>query len=648
MNLDDIVRDWSHLWLPPERLNLAAWAEKHFVLSPEYSALTNELRLFGWQREIFDSFTDPTVNKIVLKVGTQLVKTLFIQAAIAFVMAEVPGPVLLIQPKDDDARTFSHDRLSPMLRDIPALQGKVSDSKRNSGSTIFYKSFPGGNITLVGSLKPGNMARRSIQYLFADEVNKYPASVGDEGSPLALAEERSSTFGTRAKIVYACSPTVETAAISREYAESDQREAWCACWKCGELQVLKWGQVRWDSALPREEQASSARYICEHCGAAWTDLDRWKAADQARWIARKPFIGAAGFCISHLCSPYKTLAKMVATFLKAKASNDVNGLRVFVNTNLAEEWKEKGEAPEWRRLMDRREAYETGTVPEGVLFLTAAVDVQADRLKVEVKGWGRGRESWSIAYEVIQPLRSSGGRMVSTRTSEPEPWDMLAALLQTEWQCAGGGTMQVWCTAVDTGYSPQNVYDFCHRFPQPAHGPAGSRVHSYLTVVPIKGGDSEHKLIQSVSDADAARKRQGLKVVWIGTHSAKQEIYDSLRLERGRGERGPGYSHHPEQYGEDFFRGLCAESRLVKANGDVEWRRAGRNEPLDLHVYNRASAELCGISRFSESDWLALEKRRAEAARKATMPPDAPAQNQAPADLVAARQRWIPERRWFT
>src|SRR3546814_10676949 len=43
-----------------------------------------------------------------------------------------------------------------------------------------------------------------------------------------------------------------------------------------------------------------------------------------------------------------------------------------------------------------RSPYPMKTVPPGVLFLTAFVDVQVDRFEVVVIGWNLQRESWLI------------------------------------------------------------------------------------------------------------------------------------------------------------------------------------------------------------------------------------------------------------
>jgi phage terminase large subunit GpA-like protein len=92
----------------------------------------------------------------------------------------------------------------------------------------FYKAFTGGFLALAGAGSPDNLARRPIRVLLADEVDKYP--ITREGDPIALAEERTATFGLNWLSVRACSPTVEDESrIADSYAESDQRRASVVC-----------------------------------------------------------------------------------------------------------------------------------------------------------------------------------------------------------------------------------------------------------------------------------------------------------------------------------------------------------------------------------------------------------------------------------
>lgn len=52
------------------------------------------------------------------------------------------------------------------------------------------------------------------------------------------------------------------------------------------------------------------------------------------------------------------------------------------------------------------------------MVLTAGVDVQKDRLEVEVVAWGKSRENWSIDYRVFEGDTGRG-----------EVWGKLSELL---------------------------------------------------------------------------------------------------------------------------------------------------------------------------------------------------------------------------
>jgi phage terminase large subunit GpA-like protein len=88
-----------------------------------------------------------------------------------------------------------------------------------------------------------------------------------------------------------------------------------------------------------------------------------------------------------------------AEFSRRRAATEQ--LKTFVNTVLGETWQERGEAPDWERLYQRREHYAIGTRARRACFLTAGVDVQKDRFVYEVVGWGAGKESWSVDTGVI-------------------------------------------------------------------------------------------------------------------------------------------------------------------------------------------------------------------------------------------------------
>ena len=314
------------------------------------------------------------------------------------------------------------------------------------------------------------------------------------------------------------------------------------------------------------------------------------------------FRGTAGFWISHLYSPWKTLSQMVAAFFAAKA-NPMQ-LQTFINTTLAELFEHRGNAPPASAIYGRREFYDIGTIPKGGLFLTAAADVQANRIEVEIRAWGKNRESWSVLYLVLDG-----------DTSQPGVWSQLASVIMREYPHENGGKLAIWGFGVDTGYNPSagaggivdvnRAYEFCRRYPQPAHGPAGSVIRGYRTVFPLKGeGGFEKSAIAFVSSPDAAKRHLDLRIVHVGTSTLKLAVFAALNASWRPGEAYPtGWIHLPD-YSYDYFEGLCAESLDGK-----RWKKHGRNEPLDLAVYNLAVHELIRADRFRESDWAVLEER---------------------------------------
>ena len=199
MNPKELVDDvFRRGFAPPPKLSVSEWADQYRVLSSESGAAAGKWRTLPFQREIFDAFCDPGVHTVVVMCATQMVKTVFIENALGYIIDRDPGPTLLIVPRDSDADRFSKIRLAPMVRDTACLREKVSDVKAaRIANTLNYKSFSGGHLTIAAAGSPGNLAALPIRYLLCDEIDKYPASSGSEGDPISLALKRQATFWNR-------------------------------------------------------------------------------------------------------------------------------------------------------------------------------------------------------------------------------------------------------------------------------------------------------------------------------------------------------------------------------------------------------------------------------------------------------------------
>lgn len=591
--LENRLRETRRKTLKPSpKLNLVEWSDTYRFLSPESSSKPGRFVSSEVAAAIGPmlAVTDPRVKKISIMACTQLMKTELLNNIVGYFVHQDPSPIIVMQPTTNLAKTWSKDRLGPMVRDTPVLNNLIKTKKsRDSGNTLFHKSFPGGHITVIGSNSPSELASRPVRITLRDEIDKYEDNV--EGDPSSLIAERSATFWN-ALDVGVCSPTIAgDSRIEREYLASDQRKFHVDCPHCGHNHFMEFKNVKWTLS-----DGSDAVYICPECTVVWSEKDRIKAIRDAQYkpdggyVAHAPFKGHAGFHVNKLASPWEPITTLVQKFLNAQG--DIAKEKTFVNTQLAETFEETGEAPEHMRLYERRETYDINTCPKGVLFLTAGADVQKDRIEVEIVGWGRGKESWSIDYRVFM------GETVSET-----PWKQLDALMNETWTLSNGQQVQIRVLAVDSGYNTQYVYNWTRKYPK-------------NRVLPVKGSDTIQTIIGFPKDADISQSggkiRNAVKVWSVGVAQLKQELYGFLGLD-GAGDDGvypPGFCHFP-QYGEEHFKRLTAEElRAKKASGRTIYywfKKYERNEQLDCRNYARAAANFIGMDRFKESDWLSLE-----------------------------------------
>jgi terminase, large subunit len=593
---------------PPPRLNLSAWADEKFYLSADAGAAEpGRWTCLPHQRAWMDAMTDPLIEQISIMKSARVGYTEVIKAFIGYHVDYDACPILVVQPTEDDAKGFSKESIEPMLRDVPTVGEKFAPfALKNS---MLHKRFRGGVLQLAGARSPGNFRRVARRIVIGDEVDGYPPSAGREGDPIKLATRRSETFWNR-KLVWGSTPTYAgVSRIEQLFLDGDQRRRYVPCPHCHEMQVLRFPQFRWPKGKPE-----LAVYVCEHCGVEIEHAHKRDMVHAAEWRpgphpqfpdvpTPPPWHGHASFHLwaAYSLSPNATWGQLCREFVDANAAG-AEQLQTFVNTGLGETWQDKGEAPAWRRLYDRREEYAIGSCPRGVLFLTAGVDVQHDRLVYEVVGWGRGKESWSIDSGVIPGDTSN--------LTAQGPWPQIDALLERAFPHDGGAELRLRMLAVDSGDQTQTVYNWV-------------RTKDPGRVMAVKGSDSTNVLVGTPSKVDVSvkGKRVGWVQLWrVGKPLATSELYGWLKLvpptdeERRTGAvTPPGYCHFPA-YGEDYFKQMTALQLVPHTSPKGFTVRVwelipGREDHFhDSRRYARAAAAVVGLDRSKESDWAALER----------------------------------------
>ncbi len=372
------------------------------------------------------------------------------------------------------------------------------------------------------------------------------------------------------------------------------------CPHCSHRQWLRFEQLRWDKGRPE-----SAAYICESCDTAIAEHHKTWMLEQGQWqITANEYAGrTAGFHLSSLYSPvgWRSWRDIAAAWEGAvnKETGSASAIKTFKNTELGETWVEEGEAPDWQRLVERREDYRISSVPQGGLLLVGGADVQKDRIEVSIWAFGRGKEAWLVEHRVLMG-----------DTARDAVWQRLGELLAERWTHVLGALMPLARFALDTGFATQESYAFVRGCRDPR-------------VMAIKGVARGAALLGTPTAVDMTqggkKLRRGIKVFSVAGGIAKLELYNNLRKTAdvetdGVTIRYPtGFIHLPKVDAE-FIQQLCAEQLITRRDRNGfpvrAWQKMReRNEALDCYVYARAAASAAGLDRFEERHWRELERQ---------------------------------------
>lgn len=587
--------------MPEDDLTVSQWSDDFRKLDSKSSPEPGDFRTIRtpYLREVMDSLsvTCPVTEVVVMK-GAQLGFTEAANNFVGYVIHQAPGPGLFLEPSEDLANRNVRAKINPMIELTPELAALVP-KPRSPGNTLEEKEFPSGIWMFKWASSTGGLRSSSMRYLVLDEIDEYAAEVGDQGSPESLARKRTNAFGARKKIYIPSTPTVEgKSRVAALYEDSDQRRYYMPAPCCGEMITFEFRNLKWPHGQPDQ-----VHYKCQVCNGKIEHWQKTEMLERGEWVAENPAnTRRRGYHLSSLYSPvgWQSWEEIAQDWEEAQGNTAL--LKAFVNTVLGETWKEKGEAPDWKRLYERREGYQLGVVPRGGLILTCGADVQrgpngAGWIEVVTRAWGRNLENWVVDHQQFHgdtgDLSAAGG-----------PWEKLRQYREKYFphECSGVA-MQIRMMAVDSGDQTQTVYQWCSEQPQ------GS-------VMAVKGSHIGATMIGSGMPIqikpNGRRVASSIKLWKISLGIVKSELYAVLGHVPEPGKPlCRGYMHFPE-LDQEFFEQLTGEQlvhKRVKGRMTSIWEAMrSRVEVLDCTVYSRAAAHLLGLDHWKGENWEALEQ----------------------------------------
>ncbi|WP_223478737.1 terminase gpA endonuclease subunit [Oricola indica] len=546
-------------------------------------------------------------NLVTVRKAQQTGVSILALAWCLYISEVCPDNVLYGVPGIDALQDINGQKLQPLIdawdkhTDKHIILPVTSRSGRNS--TTYEKKFPGGYISLANANTVMDLSMKTCRFGVKDEVSKWN-ELPNGADPETLFFGRFTAFRRQKtyKIFELSTPELDSGdelgekdghcRVDRSFRRSDQRFWNIRCPQCDGEFVQTFDLLKIDRKQPHKTTIQ-----CPHCPHRLTEPERVAAVRAGRFIAtaegpdRHP-----GFHVDGFVSLMIGLEDIASDYMEGEGRGEA-GAKDFHNLVLALPFQMRGNAPDHERLMERREDYPEGIVPEAGLIFVAGADVQHDGIYVEAVAFSEDRQSWSVCAEFLEGATDHPGQGA---------WLRLEEFLQRDFHDAHGQLRPLDRMAVDAGDGNRvnQAYEWCRRHPR-CHAIKGQHGRGVPAIsVPTR---------KSVT-LRGKRRRVGGTMSWpVGTWSLKAEFYGNLHkagLAAGEAKDPAGYCHFHKGLGEEFFLQITAEyfdQKMIKGKLHEEWKKLRRdNHFLDCRIYAMAMAELMGLSRKTPGEWAAL------------------------------------------
>lgn len=374
-----------------------------------------------------------------------------------------PADMLIIQMTEEKAREHSKKRLARTFRVSPEVVSRLSPNKNDNN--VYDRTFLAGNYLKIGWPSVNIMSSSDYKCVALTDYDRFPEDIDGEGDAFSLASKRTTTFMSSGMTLVESSPGRDvkdvkwrrtspheappTTGILSLYNRGDRRRWYWPCPHCGEYFQPCGDVVAGFRDIADPVLASEAAYIqCPSCSGRIMPEHKRELNGRGVWLRDGESINADGsrygdprrsriasFWMEGPAAAYQTLSQLVYKLLTAEQEYETTGSEETLKTVINTDWglpylpRASMEQRKSELLEQRAEPVPSRSVPDGVNFLVATVDVQAGRHRrfvVQVTGYGSRGERWIIdRYNITQSLRgdSDGESQRIDPASYPEDWD---------------------------------------------------------------------------------------------------------------------------------------------------------------------------------------------------------------------------------
>jgi phage terminase large subunit GpA-like protein len=629
----------NNIWIVEQPPPFPDWMEEHFVLTEESSATgsAGPWKNRPSQRGLGHAMANLNIQTYIERAPAQVGKSKRLAGLYGYNVRELRRNVIIYQPTDPLAKTFSVTQIDGMLMSSPRVAEALlcDPAERHKYNSNKFKVFSGATAYVRGC-SDNNLRQITGDLAVVDDWDGCPRVVRGAGNK-NMGTVRSRAGGRTSASVQPCLRLVSTPgekgdSLVQEGVDASPhvmiRETPCP--HCGTHQELILNTTKqesshgliYDQMGSDQESALTARYKCIDCSKEFSWGQMRHQEKQGRWRCIKTGIiqfelpgdprdghyydptvctetmiddpVEIAYTHSALISDDKPWSKILAEYfsaLRLLAAGDSSALVQFFNEVLGIVYEPPdAEVFTNDELCKRLETYDA-ECPYGVQMVALIVDVQKRYFDYEYVGVGYALETWGMGTGEIygQPFDRSH-----------KCWDELAELEKRVFVDQRGNPVPVSVTFIDAQNRPDDVLTWCEKRPRFRMGIRGqSRIDHPICML----------------KAPVATKQPGTYRCYqikMGAQMCSEKLYAMLGIEKPDewkpGDSVPGLMHFPNEHGyreidkdtgeitSKYFDQLIAEQLVEVVHGGkvvhvYDCPKGVRNEKHDIRKIVLAGVE---------------------------------------------------------
>ena len=424
-----LENDWYGSFAPADRRPVIQWAAENLRFPHSARSEVCDPDTSPWINMPLDAIFDNTKKQVTNIRCTQGSGTTMFEIAACRIVAEDPGPALIVCQTDSDAQKFKQTRLDKTFAASPCVKRLMPWQKnKDRKDAILFDHMP---FFVVGA-GINNLQSDSYRWVFLDEGWRYkPQTLDGE----AVERTTSQSF---ARVVRTSQGGYVNDANDQAWKLSTQHEWGFACPRCRLWQSITFGPqdhggVRYDDKRDARGVPdlaairASVRYECANpaCSARWEDniQDRRALAMMGSYVQTNPdalpeYVGYHWERATVYWNAWKDLVTKWVLANESKHRGDTGPLEQFVQKVKGRAWAvEREDFKNAITLVSYVPAHPwagEGKINGWPLRLMA-VDVQRDHFWLVIRSWGdRGSsrlrfEHKPVSWEEIRTIQQQHG-----------------------------------------------------------------------------------------------------------------------------------------------------------------------------------------------------------------------------------------------